>query len=63
MFRAVVYRSKRPLARQPWRWRIYAANNRKVATSGEGFEHWQDAKSTLEGFLHPKVKIEVEGQA
>ncbi|MEP3889421.1 MAG: DUF1508 domain-containing protein [Hellea sp.] len=27
-----------------WRWTLYAANNRKVADSGEGYVNKQDAK-------------------
>ncbi|WP_299780020.1 YegP family protein [uncultured Roseobacter sp.] len=31
-----------------WRWTLYAANNRKIANSGEGYHNRSDAISAIE---------------
>jgi uncharacterized protein YegP (UPF0339 family) len=41
-FRAVLYRS-----RAGWRWKIYAANGRKVANGGEAYRRKIDALGML----------------
>lgn len=30
-----------------WRWTLYAANNRKIANSGEGYVNKADAQSAI----------------
>ena len=30
-----------------WRWTLYAANNRKIANSGEGYHNQQDCISAI----------------
>lgn len=30
-----------------WRWTLYAANNKKIATSGEGYHNKEDAKHAI----------------
>ncbi|MBN8691184.1 MAG: DUF1508 domain-containing protein [Armatimonadetes bacterium] len=30
-----------------WRWTLYAANNRKIANSGEGYQNKQDCLSAI----------------
>ncbi len=41
-----------------WRWRLVAANGKKVATSGEGYTRKRDAIRAARGFLK-KAPIEV----
>ena len=36
-----------PRGEQRWRWRLVAANNRKVATSGEGFTNRKDMLDSI----------------
>lgn len=31
-----------------WRWTLYAANNRKIANSGEGYHNKADARHALD---------------
>lgn len=35
-------------ARGEWRWRLLAANNQIIATSGEGYQNKQDCLSAIE---------------
>jgi uncharacterized protein YegP (UPF0339 family) len=41
--RYVIYRDKQGY----WRWTLFAANNRKVANSGEGYHNKQDCLSAI----------------
>lgn len=31
-----------------WRWTLYAANNRKIADSGEGYNNKQDCRNAID---------------
>lgn len=42
-----------------WRWRLVAANGRKVATSGEGYTRKRDAVRAARKFLK-RVRLEIE---
>jgi len=34
-------------AAKQWRWTLYAANNRKIANSGEGYHNKADAQAAI----------------
>jgi len=55
----VIYKSRKFLGRQKWRWHVIAANNKKMCHSGEAFTNLQDARENAEEVLHPSININI----
>lgn len=52
-----IYRSRRPLGRQQWRWRAYADNGRKLANSGEAYANLGDCQQAVTVLFHGLHKV------
>lgn len=52
-----VYKSRNPLARQPWRWRAVAANGRRLANGGEAYTNLEDLRRALRLLFDSTVTV------